>query len=148
MLGAVSSFLLIGLITLPVSSAFAHHSVRSNFEMDTTIEVEGTITSVAIRNPHSQYVMEVQGEDGNSEEWLIEWSDRNALIRRKVSIDRIKVGDRIRVTLWPSKRLKQVGYFIQAVLPDGSIFRDCGFAEFRAAVVSSTEYTCEEAAGE
>jgi hypothetical protein len=41
-----------------------------------------------------------------------------------------------------------VAYFVQAEFPDGSIFRDCGFAEFRRAVVESTEFVCAEAGGE
>lgn len=132
---------------LCTAASQAHHSVRANFEMQRPTEIEGTVTTVSIRNPHSQYTLDVEGLDGTAVEWLVEWSDRNALIRRQVAIDRIKVGDRIKITVWPSKLLENVGYFVQAEFPDGSIFRDCGFAEFRQAVVNSTEFSCEEARG-
>ena len=135
-------------LALCAAPSTAHHSVRANFEMDSPVEVEGTVTSVSIRNPHSQYTLDVESQGGELEEWLVEWSDRNALIRRKVAIDRIKVGDRLKITVWPSKILDRVGYFVQAEFPDGTIFRDCGFAEFRAAVVNSTEFSCREASGE
>lgn len=133
---------------VPVAAAIAHHSVRSNFDMNSTIVLDGTISAVNIRNPHSQYVLDVAGDDGAVTEWFIEWSDRNALIRRKVNVDKIKVGDRVTVTAWPSRRLDRVAYFVQAVLPDGSTFRDCGFREFREAVVNSTEFQCEEGQAE
>lgn len=125
--------------------AFGHHSVAANFDRDRTIEVTGTITAVHLRNPHSQYVLSVAAEDGSTVDWFVEWSDRNALIRRKVDLSLIEVGDVVTVTLWPSRRLENVGFFVQAELADGSIFRDCGFLEFRRAVATSSEYSCEEA---
>jgi hypothetical protein len=115
--------------------------------MKTTVVVAGTITAVRIRNPHSQYVLQAAGSDGAPVEWLIEWSDRNSLVRRGVAIDRIKVGDNVTFTAWPSRTLAHVGYFVRAVLPDGSVFRDCGFREFSEAVVNSKEFKCEEAGG-
>lgn len=141
----VAGFLLAAGLALATHSSFAHHSVAANFDSSRTVEVMGTITAVHLRNPHSQYVLAVPSEDGSTEEWLIEWSDRNALVRRKVDLDRIKVGDRVTITVWPSRRLESVGFFIQAVLPDGSVFRDCGFREFREAVVNSSEFSCPEA---
>lgn len=127
-------------------AAYSHHSVQANFDMRKSVEVVGTVTAIHIRNPHSQYVLEAAGADGKPVEWLVEWSDRNALIRRGVALDRIKVGDKVTFTLWPSRTLDHVGFFVRAVLPDGSIFRDCGFREFREAVVNSTEFKCEDAA--
>lgn len=134
------------LLLLCAGAAYSHHSVQANFDMRKSVEVVGTITAIHIRNPHSQYVLEAMDADGKPVEWLIEWSDRNALIRRGVAIDRIKVGDKVTFTLWPSRTLDHVGFFVRAVLPDGSIFRDCGFREFREAVVNSTEFKCEDAA--
>lgn len=131
-------------LALLAERALPHHSVFTNFDTSVSVEITGTVTSVNIRNPHSQYVLDVATGDGATEEWLVEWSDRNALIRRQVAIDRIKVGDEITVTVWPSRRLDRIGYFIQAVLPDGSVFRDCGFREFREAVVDSREFSCPE----
>jgi hypothetical protein len=130
------------------SIALAHHSVAANFDMQSTVDVSGTITAVHIRNPHSQYILEAAGQDGAPVEWLIEWSDRNGLVRRGVALDRIKVGDEIAITVWPSRRLEHVGFFVQAVLNDGTIFRDCGFREFREAVIESREFSCKEAGGE
>jgi uncharacterized protein DUF6152 len=133
---------------LVAAHAFGHHSVMSNFDMSTTIEVRGTVAAVHIRNPHSQYVLDVAAADGTKQQWLIEWSDRNSLIRRKVDIERIREGDELTITAWPSKRLPQVAYFVRAILPDGSTFRDCGFGEFRQAVAQSREFSCPEAQGE
>lgn len=141
-----ANILLAGVL-LSAQSVLAHHSVPANFDMRSSVEVSGTVSAVHIRNPHSQYVLNVVNDDGATVEWLIEWADRNALIRRKVDLDRIKVGDRVTISAWPSRRLEHVAYFVQAELADGSTFRDCGFREFREAVVSSTEFSCDDAGG-
>jgi hypothetical protein len=125
-------------------SAAAHHSVAVNFERGEPVEIRGTVKEANIRNPHSQYVVAVSDKDGTVTDWLVEWSDRNSLIRRKVDIDLIKVGDTVTFTLWPSQRLPNVGYFVQAVLADGSVYRDCGFVKYRESVASSTPFRCDE----
>jgi hypothetical protein len=122
----------------------AHHSVAVNFERGEPIEIRGTVKEVHMRNPHSQYVVGVPDEDGTAVDWFVEWSDRNSLVRRGVDLELIKVGDTVTFTLWPSQRLPNVGYFVQAVLADGSIYRDCGFVKYREAVASSTKFHCDE----
>jgi hypothetical protein len=122
----------------------AHHSVAINFERGEPIEIRGAVKEVHIRNPHSQYMVAVTGKDGTVTDWLVEWSDRNSLLRRKVDVDLIKVGDTVTFSLWPSLRLPGVGYFVQAVLADGSVYRDCGFVKYREAVASSTQFRCDE----
>jgi hypothetical protein len=122
----------------------AHHSVAINFERGEPIEIRGVVKAAHMRNPHSQYVVEVPEGDGTVKEWFVEWSDRNSLVRRGVDLDLIKPGDTVTLTLWPSQRLPNVGYFVQAVLADGSIYRDCGFVQYREAVINSTQFRCEE----
>jgi hypothetical protein len=122
----------------------AHHSVAINFERGEPIEIRGTVKEVHMRNPHSQYVVDVREENGTVTAWFVEWSDRNSLVRRGVDLELIKPGDTVSLTLWPSQRLPNVGYFVQAVLADGSVYRDCGFVKFREAVANSTKFRCEE----
>ena len=122
----------------------AHHSVAINFERGEPIEIHGTVKEVHMRNPHSQYVVTVREKDGTDTDWFVEWSDRNSLVRRGVDLDLIKPGDTVTFALWPSQRLPNVGYFVQAVLADGSIYRDCGFVQYREAVAKSAKFRCEE----
>jgi hypothetical protein len=135
-----------GAMLLGTLQAAAHHSVAINFERGEPIEIRGTVKEVHMRHPHSQYVVDVRAEDGTVTEWFVEWSDRNSLVRRGVDLELIKPGDTVTLTLWPSQRLPNVGYFVQAVLADGSIYRDCGFVQYREAVANSTKFRCEEGA--
>jgi hypothetical protein len=88
---------------MPLGS-IAHHSVAINFERGEPIEIRGTVKEVHMRNPHSQYVVDVPGENGTVAEWFVEWSDRNSLVRRGVDLDLIKPGDTVTMTLWSTER--------------------------------------------
>ena len=131
-------------ICLATAAAGAHHSVAVNFDQSKSVSVTGRIKELDMRNPHSQITLEVPPAGGGSTvEWFIEWSDVNSLIRRSVPYDQLKVGDEVTITLSPSRRLPNVGYFRQAVLPGGKVLRDCGFGAFRRSVArGSTEIDC------
>lgn len=126
----------------------AHHSVSANFDRTKRQEITGTLTAFHLRNPHSQFELDVVEADGSVSHWLVDWGTRNDLIRRGVDVDRIKVGDEITITLIPSRRLEHVGYARGLVLADGSEIRDCGYAAFRDALLSGgeggAELECEE----
>lgn len=139
-----SGLLLATAVSFTALPSAAHHSVAINFARGEPTEIRGTVKEVHLRNPHSQYLLAVPAADGTVAEWFIEWSDRNSLVRRGVDLELIKPGDTVTLTVWPSQRLPNVGYFVQAVLADGSIYRDCGFVKFREAVLSATTFRCEE----
>jgi hypothetical protein len=121
----------------------AHHSVAVNFDNSKPITLTGRLTEVDIRNPHSRITIEVRQADGTLKEWLIEWSDRNALVRRKVPFQLLRVGDTVTITASPSRSLDNLAYFRTAVLPDKSLLRDCGFAAFREAIANGETVECE-----
>lgn len=81
------------ILCLGTESGVAHHSVLINFDRQAVTEVSGTVSAVYLRNPHSQYVLDVTEDDGSVTEWFIEWADRNALTRRGVDLDLIQIGD-------------------------------------------------------
>ena len=129
------------------SSAFAlaHHSVAANFDGTKAMDVVGKVKEVAIRNPHSQITLEVSKPGGGVTEFYIEWSDKNALLRRSVPVSKIHVGDMVTINVSPSRRLPNLGYFRSATLPDGTVLRDCGFAAFREGIAKG-KTGCEESA--
>ncbi len=126
--------------------AIAHHSVGVNFDNSKAMNLTGRIKEVDIRNPHSQITLEVTQPDGMVKEWFIEWSDKNALIRRKVGYERMKIGDTVMIRVSPSRRLENVGYFQSATIADGSILRDCGAGALRDAVEKGADLDCPQVA--
>ncbi len=130
--------------SLMVSSTngLAHHSVAANFDQSKTMDVTGKVKEFEIRNPHSQITLAVTKADGTVSDFYVEWSDKNALMRRSVPVDKIKVGDKVTINVNPSKRLPNLGYFRTAALPDGTVIKDCGFAAFRESVANGTKISC------
>jgi Family of unknown function (DUF6152) len=134
--------LISGWLFLSCGLGFAHHSVAANFDQSKTIDITGKVKEVEIRNPHSQITLEVKKPDGGVTPFYVEWSDKNALMRRSVSVDKIRVGDTVTINVSPSRRLPNLGYFRTATLPDGTVLKDCGFAAFRESVAKGTKITC------
>jgi hypothetical protein len=128
-------------------AGLAHHSVTVNFDASRAMDLTGRLKEVDIRNPHSRMTLEVKQPDGTMKEWLIEWSDRNALVRRKVPFQLLHVGDTVTINVSPSRMLDNLAYFRTAVLPDSSILRDCGFGAFREAIANGETVDCQPAKG-
>lgn len=137
-----TAVLIASFVFLSRGVGLAHHSVAANFDGSKSVDVTGKVKEFAIRNPHSQITLEVAKPEGGVTEFYVEWSDKNALMRRTVPVDKIKVGDTITVNVSPSRRLPNLGYFRTATLPDGTILKDCGFAAFRESVAKGTKITC------
>ena len=119
---------------LTCAAGLAHHSVAGNFDKSKAMDVRGKIKEIALRNPHSLITLEVTKPEGGVTEFYVEWSDKNALVRRSVPIDKIRVGDMVTVNVSPSRRLPNLGYFRTTTLADGTVLRDCGFAAFREGI--------------
>ena len=59
-------------LCLSASAALAHHS-RTAYDLDTEIEVHGIVKEVRWRNPHVRYVLEVENDDGVTENLGLRW---------------------------------------------------------------------------
>src|SRR5437773_1943551 len=134
-----------GVLAFSSVFAFAHHSIAANFDGSKPKDVAGKVKQVEIRNPHSQITLEVPKPGGGVTEFYVEWSDKNALLRRSVPVSKIHVGDMVTISVSPSKRLPNLGYFRTATLPDGTVLKDCGFAAFREGIAKG-KTGCEESA--
>ena len=84
------------LYVVPMS---AHHSVAANFDQSKALDVTGVVKEFEIRNPHSQITLTVSKPEGGVTEYYVEWSDKNALMRRSVPVNKIRVGDKITVNV-------------------------------------------------
>lgn len=116
------AILLAALLAGAPSALQAHHSVALNFT-DDEITLQGTITSLRWVNPHCTFVLQVQNDTGETEEWLVEMLARIALQRQGFDFDSLHEGMDIQLT----GRLGYRDYnlrFVEAVRPDGGIVRE------------------------
>ena len=87
-----------GLCLLMVSfSGIAHHSFAAQFDAEKPIELTGTVTKVAWRNPHAWFYIDVEDDDGNVANWGMELASPNLLMRKGWARSSMKIGDAVTV---------------------------------------------------
>lgn len=77
--------------------ALAHHAFSAEFDANRPVELEGVVTRMEWINPHSWIHIDVTGEDGEVEQWMIEGGAPNAILRRGFTADSLKAGTKILV---------------------------------------------------
>src|ERR1700693_5038255 len=82
----------------------AHHAFAAEFDEKKPIKfVDATVTRVMLINPHSWIYVDVKQPDGTTENWAIEAGSPNILLRRGITKDTLKVGEKIVVDGYQSK---------------------------------------------
>ena len=85
-----------------VLSANAHHS-RSNFDLLTLVELEGTVSQVHWLFPHTWIYLDVEEEQGQVQTWVMEGASPPSIRAAGVSEEHIRPGDRIKMRCHPLK---------------------------------------------
>jgi hypothetical protein len=108
----------------------AHHSVAAEYDMSTTITIQGTITRVEWLNPHARLWVETKNADAAVSVWELELPAPNALTRTRqrsgepknaANRDLFKPGEQVAVTLWRAKDGTLLGNALTITFPDGRI---------------------------
>lgn len=92
------------LLIIPGACALAHHSTLGFYDQAQTIEIEGTLRSLSMGNPHVRFVVTVTEADGSTVDWDVESSAVSVLRTRGLDQDFMRPGDHIRVSGAPSRR--------------------------------------------
>ena len=95
----VAAVLMAGALAAP---AIAHHASGPFYDNTKTVEVTGTVTKLAIKNPHSFLYLDVM-EKGQKVEWQVEMGTGAQLARNNLTIETLKPGTEIRVSGQPSR---------------------------------------------
>lgn len=99
--GATLAALALLVATPPVQ---AHHAFAAEFDGNKPVKFQdATVTRVMLINPHSWIYVDVKFPDGKVENWAIEAGSPNVLMRRGITKDTLKVGDKIIVDGYQSK---------------------------------------------
>ena len=100
-------------------SALAHHSVSVNFDQSQEITIEGELTEISWRNPHSHIRIEVMDDHGATVQWLVEMGAVNTMRRIGFEMERFVVAKPISITGWPGRRDRSM-YLLEVTLDDGT----------------------------
>jgi hypothetical protein len=114
----VQPLLLCLFVGLPAAAA-AHHSVSAWFDRDGRQEVEGVVTEIRWENPHVRWFMRAPTAGGADGIWEIETLSVSGISRWGITGELLRVGDRVRVSGWPSRRGLDNIFVRNVLLPKG-----------------------------
>ena len=98
----------------------AHHAFAAEFDANKPVKfLDATVTKVQLINPHSWIYVDVKTADGKIENWAIEAGSPNILMRRGITKDTIKKGDKIVVDGYQSKDGSKRANGRDLTLPNG-----------------------------
>jgi hypothetical protein len=101
-IGAVTAAGIALLVSAPPLRA--HHAFAAEFDEKKPVHfTEAVVTKVEFINPHSWIHVDVKQPDGTVENWAIEAGSPNILMRRGVTRETLKAGDKINVEGYQSK---------------------------------------------
>ena len=95
-------------IVLAISASFsvplfAHHAFSSEFDANKPVKIKGTVSRIEWINPHAWIHVDVKEADGKITKWMVEGGSPNALIRRGVTTQLLKVGMEVVVDGYQAK---------------------------------------------
>ena len=109
---------LIGFL-LAVPPAIAHHS-GAGFNSDEVKEITATIKEFQFTNPHTWIQVIVTNEQGEQQEWSVEWGSQNSLARRGVRPSTFPPGAEVTMRINPMANGSPAGGFVAAKFSDGT----------------------------
>lgn len=80
---------------LAAGAGYAHHAFATEFDVESPVALEGTVTRVELINPHSWIHIEVVDDSGEAITWMIEGGSPNALVRRGITKASIPIGSEL-----------------------------------------------------
>jgi hypothetical protein len=90
-------------MVLTAACAFGHHSLHATYFLDQQVTLQGKVTNVLYRNPHSFLQVEAPDAAGQRQQWAIEWFPAGVLAARGIQRDTLKPGDEVTITMSPSR---------------------------------------------
>jgi hypothetical protein len=100
--------------------ASAHHSFAAQFDIDSPIELTGTVTEMKWSNPHAWIYIDVTDDKGNVVNWALETPRAaNMLIRNGWRRDDLPVGRVITVSGWRARNGTPTANISTVKLEDG-----------------------------
>jgi hypothetical protein len=98
---------------------WAHHAFAAEFDAKQPVKLRGMVTKMEWINPHSWIHIDVKGDDGKMENWMVEGGSPNTLFRRGFTKDSLQSGTEIVVDGYRAKDGTMRANGRDVTFPDG-----------------------------
>ena len=99
--------------------AWVHHS-GAMFDRTRLVEITGVVKEFLWTNPHASFKVEVPGDGGEPQLWLIEMNGVSNLVHEGWKRSTLKAGDKVTVTINPLRDGRPGGWYVRIKLPNGA----------------------------
>ena len=119
---------LVGLLISSGGAVLAHHGSRISYDMTRMVTVDGVVTEFDWSNPHVYFLFDVTDDKGSVTHWAAETDPPSGMTRYGWNKNFLKPGDKVSVTVWPSKVGAPRGFLAKLVKADGTVTDHTGQA--------------------
>lgn len=121
---------------LPITPVSGHHSY-AGIDLDSVVELEGTVTRFNWRNPHASFELESTDETGEVTRWVFEMGSTPTMSRRGFTRDSLSPGDMVKVRGHPETGPRRYASLLSVEKEDGSVLSVAQREDGRAALTAS-----------
>ena len=108
----------LALLAFP-AAIYGHHGIGAQFDLSTSIELQGELERVIWRNPHVRLTVRVADDAGGEELWEVEAQSVSMLRQRDITEVLLEAGDEITLVGNPARGGVTEIYVTNVLLPDG-----------------------------
>ena len=111
-------YALVALIGVPLQ---AHHGSAVSYDLTQKITLTGKVAQYIWGNPHVYLIFDVPGSSGTEMSWRAETYAPIKIAKAGWTSTSLKPGDKVTVTVFPSRPGAYRGFIEKVVFPDGKV---------------------------